>query len=413
MSLLTSVRSEPATSDTLLLEDLISPLEPARFFDEHWERKRLYVERGDPGFYRRLFTLDDVDRALHVARSCPEDALSLAYPQSSGKERVQLPAARISREQIYRAYSEGATVRLGGVDRFWPPLALFRAALSERLSAEISINFYLTPPSSQGYVAHFDYQDAFILQLHGSKRWHLGEPMYELPGYALQHVSGKIPRQTLANTSPHLSENVLLRAGDLLYLPRGVYHKPMSEDESSLHLTVGIHPVFWGDLLTRAVEFVALNHLPLRKGLPPGFARDPEARRGMAETFAELLQVFAREAPFEESLQNLIRERCLSELYPADGHFTSLDRLDSLDPETLLEKRLGLTCTVETRSDSAVLHFGPSSISGPRDLAPVFEFIRASRSFRVGELPDSLSDSSKAVLARRLIREGLLRLAAD
>lgn len=408
MSLLTS---EPATSGEILLEDLISPVEPDRFFAEHWEKQRLFVKRGDPDFYRGLFTLEDVDRALHVARSCPEDALSLAYPQGSGKERQQLPAARISREQVYRAYSEGATIRLGGVDRFWPPLALFRSALSERLSAEISINLYLTPPSSQGYVAHYDYQDAFILQLHGSKRWHLGEPMYELPGYALAHVSSKIPRQTLADASPHLSESVVLRAGDLLYLPRGCYHKPVAEEESSLHLTVGIHPVFWGDLLARAVEFVALNHLQLRKGLPPGFARDPEARRGMAETFAGLVQVFAREAPFEESLQNLIRERCLSELYPADGHFASLDRLGSVNAGSLLERRLGLTCTVETRDGGALIHFGPSTVSGPRDLAPVFEFIRDHRRFRVGELPDALSDSSKAVLARRLIREGLLRLA--
>ncbi len=409
MSLLSSARSEPAISDEIFLEDLISPIEPARFFAEYWEKRRLFVERGDPSFYSRLFTLEDVDRALLVARSCPEDVLSVVPPQGSGKERQQLPVARISRAQVYQAFAEGSTIRIGGVDRFCPPLALFHAALSQRLSAEISINLYLTPPSSQGYVAHYDSHDVFILQLHGAKRWHLGEPIYELPG--LRHVPSACPRQTIANTSPHLSENVLLRAGDLLYLPRGVYHKPVAEEESSLHLTVGVHPVYWGDLLARAVEFVALNHLPLRKGLPPGFASDPEARRGMAETFAELVQVFAREAPFEEALRNLIRERCLSELYPADGHFASLDRLDSVNMGTLLEKRLGLTCSVEIANESALIHFGPSSVSGPQELAPVFEFVRDRQRFRVGELPGALSDSSKAVLARRLIREGLLRFA--
>ena len=412
MSLLSSVRSEPATSDKFLLEDLISPHDPTRFFDEYWEKKRLFVERGDPGYYSRLFTLEDVDRALLVARSCPEELLSVVPPQGSDKEeRQQVQVARISRAYIYQAFSEGSTIRIGGVDRFWTPLALFGSALSQRLSAEISINLYLTPPSSQGYVAHYDTHDVFILQLHGSKRWHLGEAIYELPG--LRHVASGVPRQTLPNNSPHLSENILLRAGDLLYLPRGVYHKPVAEEESSLHLTVGVHPLYWGDLLARAVEFVALNHLPLRKGLPPGFASDPEARRGMAETFAELVQVFAREAPFEEALRNLIRERCLSELFPADGHFASLDRLSSVNMETLVEKRLGLTCTVEVRNDSALIHFGPSSVTGPKDLAPVFEFVRDHQRFRVGELPDSVSDSSKAVLARRLLREGLLRIAEE
>jgi hypothetical protein len=410
MSLPSPAPFEPEPSGGFLFEELIAPLDAERFFAEHWERRRLYVERAAPDYYARLFTLEDVDRALHVARSCPDDALSITAPKGSGKQREQVPAAKVTRERVYAAFCEGSTIRLGGVDRFWAPLALFKAALAERLSAGITVNLYLTPPSSQGFVAHYDNHDVFVLQLFGSKRWHLGEPKYELPGFGFSHLSARFPRQTLANDSPHLAESVLLRAGDLLYLPRGFYHKPVAEEEASLHLTVGVHPVYWGEVLARAVEFAALDQLPLRRALPPGFAGDPGARRSLAGTYAELARAFAGADAFADALDSLVREKCGAETAPGDGHFASLDRLESVGPETVVEKRHGLTCFVEERQDGAAIRFGQNFVGGPQALAPAFEFVRTHRRFRVADLPGPLSDRSKSVLARRLIREGLLRL---
>jgi hypothetical protein len=232
----------------------------------------------------------------------------------------------------------------------------------------------------------------------------------ELPGLGLEHVGDRVPNQALPNDSPRLSESVVVRAGDLLYLPRGFYHMPVCETETSLHLTVGVIATPWSALLARAIEFVALTHLPFRKALPPGFAVDPEARAGMEETFAELVRVFAENASFSEALQNVMREKRLSELYPGDGHFVSLDQLGAITAETLLERRRGLSCTMAEREEKATLYFGPNFLNGPREMARIFEFILENRRFRVRHLPGPLSARSKLVLARRLVREGCLRV---
>ena len=35
----------------------------------------------------------------------------------------------------------------------------------------MQINAYITPPENQGFAAHYDTHDVFVLQVSGSKRW--------------------------------------------------------------------------------------------------------------------------------------------------------------------------------------------------------------------------------------------------
>jgi ribosomal protein L16 Arg81 hydroxylase len=238
---------------------------------------------------------------------------------------VRVAASEIPMGQVYSAFCEGYSMRLGGVHRFCPSLAGLRAALSERLSARIRVELYLTPASTQGVTAHYDNRDSFILQIHGSKRWHLGEPIYELPGLAVNHVADRIPDQLIENDSPHLADSVVVKSGDLLYLPRGFYHQPVAENETSLHLSVAVYPLSWGDFLTRAIELMALHHRPLRRALPPGFASGRGASDGMAEAFSELVEAVAQGASFENTLDALIREQRDGAPDPSRGHLASLD----------------------------------------------------------------------------------------
>jgi ribosomal protein L16 Arg81 hydroxylase len=394
-----------------VLEDLLFPVAPERFFTEFWESRAFVVERGRPGYYGRLFTLADVDRVLHVARSCPDETVLLGPPRGVDKPRLRAAAAAVSSEHLYRSFCEGFSMRLGGVDRFWPPLAVLASALARRFGARISVELYLTPASTQGVVPHYDNRDVLVLQVHGAKRWHLGRPLYELPGIGLNHVSDRVPSPLIEDDSPLLAESVVLRPGDLLYLPRGFYHRPVALDETSLHLSFAVYPAGWSDFFSRAVEFVALEHLTLRKALPPGYTADAEVQSQMAATFAETLRAVAGRAPFQETLASMIGDREPADPYPPDGHLAALARLPAVGVETPLE-RLELPCEVEALDGKATIRFGRNAVGGPRALAPAFEFIRDRRRFRPADLPGAMSDESRLVLARRLVREGLLRLAA-
>jgi hypothetical protein len=75
----------------------------------------------------------------------------------------------------------------------------------------------------------------------------------------------------------------------------------------------------------------------------------------------------------------------------------------------LVERRAGMKCAVRSSSDGATMHFGVNQVRGPQTIVAAIEHVRDHQRFRIEDLPGPLSGSSKVVLARRLIREGLLR----
>ena len=71
------------------------------------------------------------------------------------------------------------------------------------------------------------------MQLLGRKRWILRKPNFEFPLYMQQ-----------TKNFPDIKEpeeiymDVILEAGDILYIPRGWWHDPLPLDEETFHLAV-------------------------------------------------------------------------------------------------------------------------------------------------------------------------------
>ena len=95
-------------------------------------------------------------------------------------------------------------------------------------------NAYYTPAGSQGLPVHHDTHEVISLQVAGSKRWLVYEPVLELP------LKNQRYRSALGEPGEPMLD-VTLRAGDTLYLPRGWLHQALTSDEDSLHITVGIN----------------------------------------------------------------------------------------------------------------------------------------------------------------------------
>lgn len=57
-----------------------------------------------------------------------------------------------------------------------------------------------------------------------------------------------------------------------------------------------------------------------------------------------------------------------------------------------------------------MIRFPGNSVSGPAAIAPALHFISRAERFLVRDLPDQLSDDSKILLTKRLVREGLIAL---
>lgn len=162
------------------------------------------------------------------------------------------------------------TLVLNGLHRSYPPIMEFCKELSSMLGHPVTGNFYLTPAGkAQGFGWHWDCHHVFIAQAEGAKEWRLFAPTFVNP---LEHHNwskiGFDPEDKLrfAATAPDFS--VTLRAGQVLFIPRGWVHAGQSAEEHSLHITFGVQ------LLTKHWALRKLWELcedseELRDALPP------------------------------------------------------------------------------------------------------------------------------------------------
>lgn len=84
--------------------------------------------------------------------------------------------------------------------------------------------------------------------------------------------------------------------------------------------------------------------------------------------------------------------------------------LEDVTDDTRFERREGSILVLRTRDDTLVALLGDRRLEMPAWLEPAMRWVADAPRFALGELSDVLPDrDSRAVLARRLAREGLLR----
>jgi hypothetical protein len=275
------------------------------------------------------------------------------------KEGTVLPAARFTRgggagatiadqaadDKVLAALADGATLVLQALHRTWPPLVEFGSALAGELGHPVQINAYVTPPQNQGFAPHYDVHDVFVLQVAGRKQWRIHEPVVRAP---LDDDAWENHRAAVAAKAaePPLIDTVL-EPGDALYLPRGTIHSAVAQGETSIHLTVGVHPVSRYQLVRHLLE-LAQDDPELRTSLPMGVdLGDPAVLADeLAATVARLHERLDTVAPAAVAARvgaNLMHRTRPAPIAPLG----QLDAAAALDAATPLRLRAHLRVRVE------------------------------------------------------------------
>lgn len=144
------------------------------------------------------------------------------------------------------AYKEGYTVAVRGMEfRFESIAAIANGLASLFGQPSVGVNMYLTPPNSQGLARHFDDHCVFVCQLFGTKQWTL----FPQPNVQLPRLYDPLDSLYVAEAEVSVAEcrKILLKEGDILYVPRGCPHEACTDNGGpngsagcSLHLTFGI-----------------------------------------------------------------------------------------------------------------------------------------------------------------------------
>ncbi|MCF2970440.1 cupin domain-containing protein [Synechococcus sp. Nb3U1] len=388
------------------LDYLLDPIPLETFLNDHWERRPLWVSGRDPGYFQHLFSVGALEDILRFSRVKPPEIKVVREQQELLPERYLKPTGEIHLNQIYKVFTEGYTVIINGLQQFNASLALFCCNLQAFLCHRIVANLYFSPQGSKALFPHYDTHDVFVLQVEGSKQWYLYPPPQPVP--LLNSFQPVIPSERLGSPL----KEVYLQAGDLLYIPRGFVHEAETQTQPSLHLTLGVYPFQWLDLLTSALTALSLQEESLRKALPPGFFRLPPDQ--LEEHFRELCQRLALQTDVEAGLSLLMDQFIRQAIVQPDHHFALIPHLDQVQIDTWVAKRVGMPCRILSQGFSVSIQFPGNTIKGQAHLEPAFQYIAAAISpFQVSDLPESLSDEAKITLVQRLIRGGLLRVHAD
>ncbi|HXT58693.1 MAG TPA: cupin domain-containing protein [Pirellulales bacterium] len=391
---------------SLPLERLLSPVESAAFFRDSWEKRPLAVHRRQTDYYADLLSMRDVDEIVAFTRpkfAEPEGFSSSTYIRGLPADSpAAANAASLGTAQVRQAFDQGKSIVIMAMQQRRGAVAALCRGLETTFGCPVHANMYLTPQGSQGFAAHFDSHEVFVLQLEGGKHWRLFDAAEELP---LANSTGELRRRPAG-----VPRDVRLEAGDLLYIPRGHVHEAFAAERASLHLTVGVNVYRWVELLHHALSLAAEQDKRFRESIPGGALLGDKAE--IKANFEQLLGALASRASaegfFDRAAESL-GDQFFGQLKMLPGsQFAAEFDLDRIALDSVLEKSPHALCRVVEKADGAAIEFPGNRVGGPQRIGAALRFIARATRFEVRELPDDLNADGKLVLARRLVREGLL-----
>jgi bifunctional lysine-specific demethylase and histidyl-hydroxylase NO66 len=364
-----------------------------------------------PAAFGDIFSLAAVDELLSrrglrtpFIRIAKDGSVVAERRYTRGGGTGALIGDQVADDRVLSLFADGHTVVLQGLHRLWPPLIDFAGALTCDLGHPVQINAYITPPSCQGFSAHYDVHDVFVLQVAGEKRWRIHAPVRPDPLRDEPWTDHRGDVEKRAAEAPLI--DAVLRPGDALYLPRGYLHSAEALGGTACHLTVGVHPVTRQAVLDAVVAIVA-GDPALRSSLPLGVDLSDVAQVGddvqaSVDAIVERLRTVST-----ADIAHRMAARTVALTRPAPvAPLAQAHALEHLDRDSIVAGRAHLQHTVRDEGDDVVLTLPDRTVRLPSSAGKAVRAVLGGARLHVHELPD-LSIEDALLLTRRLVREGV------
>ncbi len=238
-------------------------LTPAEFLRDYWQKKPLLVRNAFPELAYRL---------------SPEDLMELAQEESAesriilekGKTPWELRKGPFTAKQFKALPKTHWTLLVQAVDHYLPELADYLDHFSFIPNWRIDDIMLSFAPEGGSVGPHYDQYDVFLIQGIGNRRWQLGQHCDE----STPRVQGT-PLRIIENIAVNFDE--VLGPGDLLYVPPGLSHYGVAQNDCSTY-SIGFRAPALAHLLERVVD-VALENAGATK-LFADTAREPAHHSG-------------------------------------------------------------------------------------------------------------------------------------
>jgi ribosomal protein L16 Arg81 hydroxylase len=394
-------------SAELSLAWLLQPLSVKTFVDDIWAQDHYHVKRGCPGYFDGLLPgPSTVDELLELFRHEPAAVRLVKGRDKKGSDNYLLADGSLDVGRIRDAFAEGYTIVLDGVEKYVRAVAKVARSIEVELNFPIQVNTYITPPGQTGLAPHYDDHDVLILQVQGSKIWHLYLGADRPP----REIQREKDKAVDADGLPAPTD-VRLEAGDVLYVPRGRVHSAETTSEQSIHLTVGIHAPTVLMLAIGALYSQSWRDDRLNARLPVRHLDDAQLDATLRGLVREAVEIVDDSGAMAGSLGLLADVLVKRGQCPPVGKISDANAIDGL---TRVVKYQPLYSRVKAVEDGFALLFASLSTTAAADHEAALRFISTTTEpFQVSELP-GLSARQQTDLARTLIVSGfLVRLPDD
>jgi ribosomal protein L16 Arg81 hydroxylase len=205
---------------------------------------------------------------------------------------------RINRPALRSLLEQGGVLIYNRIDMFSHAISRICEHFAKLTRASATANGYVAFRDKESFGKHWDTHDVFAVQLLGRKRWLVYAPTFVLPtaGQTSLHHKQACPAEP--------AMDIVLEAGDVLYLPRGWWHTAIPLNEETFHVAVGIHAPTVVDYLRWVVDKLAPSEEVLRRSIHSAASGDAQMLDA-ARAFSELASSSASLQRFhEESRRN-------------------------------------------------------------------------------------------------------------
>lgn len=220
-------------------------------------------------FKNQIVSIYDIERTISFGRIVLNN-LSMSRNEKPLDIRSYSDGVFIDPILVASEFSSGASIVIRAAHKFFPSIAKVVSDFGRLWGCEAQGNLYLSKAGVNATYPHFDPHELFIFQISGEKNWDLFEGDYVHPesddGFdSARHPVGKF------------SETIHLKAGDVLFLPRGKIHRPIAVS-GSIHLAVGLKGESVSQILRKCIHVLSSLDVDLRKLAVPGRSREETMR---------------------------------------------------------------------------------------------------------------------------------------
>lgn len=390
-------------------DEIVAPIGTEAFTRDYLGRQPLHLQ-GPMDKFHGLMNWDVLNSLLGMTTIWSTVSLILVLDKESlPKEsyttqavgRDGFPVLRPDPKRVQEHLARGATLVLNDIDQLTVELSTFARELEEALGGKVQANLYLSSKRKQAFRAHFDFHDVFATHVMGEKTWMVFQGRAEHP---IKHQAFEgWPRERHEQLKGELWQEVRLRPGDLLYLPRGQYHYALADDGPCAHIAWGVTYPIGMDAVTYGFERM-IGEATARANLP----RDRDA---LQARLAEIGRLIAAKLAEPQALDDMERF-CKAYRWPRDRY--DLPAQIEQAQESYRVKRAGLRLVSQGGRHGIVKEGTRGAVEIPAAIQPMVVWIldrdrfakqELSAAFPAvgpGELDRLLADLSRMALVERV-----------